>query len=137
LTDTGPAFVVHTVDHARAVLAAAEQNRRPVTLVTPPGACAYLGLPYLNNMIAAAADEHPGASFNTVLDAGDDAAIAHTALTLGWRTIAYQGPTEVRAKLVTIASRTDGKVAGCPPSAHDLQDDVDPAAAIEDILPPR
>lgn len=119
------AFVVHTIDHARAVLAAAARSGRSVTLVTPPGACAYLGLPYLENMIAAAAADHPDASYDTVLDAADDAAIAHTALTLGWPRVAYQGPAGMRAKLAAIAAQTDATVIESPPAGRDLQTDPD------------
>jgi hypothetical protein len=105
-----------------------------VTLVTPPGACAYLGLPYLENMIAAAAAEHPGTRFDRVLDAGDDAAIAHTALALGWRTVAYQGPAAVRAKLAAIADQAGATVIENPPTGHDLEDAADPADVAAKIL---
>jgi len=134
MANTTPAFVVHTAAHVRAALAAAGRARCPVTLVTPPGGAAYLGLPYLKNMIAAAAADHPEATFETVLDAGDDAAIAHTALTLGWSVVVYHGTAEVRGILTAVADQSGARVIAEAPPALDLQDTADPAAAAEKTL---
>ncbi len=132
--DAGPAFIVHNADHVRSVLAASERSGRAVTLVTPPRGAAYLGLPYLKDMIALAGADHPGVDFDTVLDAGDDAAIAHAALAIGWPVVVFQGTENVRTKLAEIAGHTGGKLIAAPPAAHDLQNVANPTETAEILL---
>ena len=129
-----PAFVVHQIDHVRAVLAAAVQSGRPVTLVTPPGGGAYLGLPYLAEMISAASADYPAADYTAVLDAGDDAAVTHAALSSGWHLVVFQGADAMRDKLTDIAKQTESCVLDAPPDAIDLQTGADPVEAAKEFL---
>ncbi len=56
---TARAIVFHSLDHARAALAAAARLGVPVTLRSAPGAAAYAGAGYLKAIVDAAAAENP------------------------------------------------------------------------------
>ncbi len=53
------AVIVHNLAHTRAALAAASALEAPVTLMSAPGAAAYLGAGYFQAMIEEARAEFP------------------------------------------------------------------------------
>jgi hypothetical protein len=66
----GP-ILIHSLDDARAALAAASALGVPVTLASAPGAAGYAGPGWFGEVVAAAQAEHPAVAVRAVLDCGD------------------------------------------------------------------
>ncbi len=64
----GRIIVFHTLEHARAALAAALEADVAVTLRSAPGAAAYAGTGYLKAIADAAAKDYPKARVTWVID---------------------------------------------------------------------
>jgi hypothetical protein len=75
----GP-ILVHSLDDARAALAAAAGLDVPVTLASAPGAAGYAGPAWFGEMIAAARAEHPAVSCTAVLDCGEAPGMVMSAI---------------------------------------------------------
>jgi fructose/tagatose bisphosphate aldolase len=122
-------FVVHSLDHARAAVAAAAERGRPVTLMSAPGAPAYLGAPVFREIAAAAASEHPGVAVTAVFDCGEEAGLALQALREGAKVVRLRATPEITAKIASIARQTGARLEenGEPP-AVDLLDAPVPLA---------
>lgn len=123
------AIVVHQRAHAEAALAAAEELARPVVLLSPPGAAAYLGAAYFQAMIARAVSDHPGARVLAVLDCGERAGDALGALRQGIAAVCFRGPPEVAGRLREIARQQGATVLEARPDALDLAAVDDAAGA--------
>ncbi len=114
------AIVVHQPAHAEAALVAAEELERPVVLLSPPGAAAFMGAAYFQAMIADAMNAHPGVAVTAVLDCGDAAGLALGALRQGIGAVCFRGAPEVAARLREIAKQGRALVFEARPEALDL-----------------
>lgn len=76
-----PALVIHGVAHARLALA----PRRPVALLSAPGAALYAGCGWWRAVIQAAGPPAPGVPAPDILDCADAPGRALEALSLGCR----------------------------------------------------
>ena len=121
-------IIVHSLDHARAALAAAAAAGVPVTLASAVGAGGYAGPLWFKALIEAALREHPGMSAAAVLDCGDEPGTTLGALRAGIKRVRFSGAAEVRARLAAIAAQLGAAIeSGEPPPALDLLDAPDPA----------
>lgn len=123
-------IVIHTIAHARAALAAAADVGRPVTLVSAPGAAAYLGAAVFREMVAAAAGETPGAAVTAMIDCGEDAGLALNALRHGLKAIRLRAGPTAMAAVADIAGQMGAFIDPDPEApALDLLDRPDAQAA--------
>ena len=102
-----------------------------VTLRSAPGAARYAGLTFLKALFDGAAQACPEAHHSVILDCGSDAALAHRAMVMGFRRIAFTGPGAMRDKLAQIAAKCGAKLAPthAPADTLDLLDSHDPAGS--------
>lgn len=125
----GRAIIVHSLAHARLALAAAEELHVPVTLLSAPGAGAYLGALGFRELAALATAEHPNVQATAVLDCGDRAGPVLRALDHGIATVRFTGPRRVAQKLSDLAAQRGAHLITGRIPALDLLDEVDPASA--------
>ena len=102
-----------------------------ITLRSAPGAARYAGLAFLKALFDDAAQACPKAHHSVILDCGGNAALAHRAMVMGFRRIAFTGPGAMRDKLAHIAAKCGAKLAPtrAPADALDLLDSHDPAGS--------
>mgnify|MGYP001302381935 CR=1 FL=1 len=105
--------VVGSLAEARAVLA--EAPGRPVLLVSPPNAAAYLGVGYFQAVVEAARGEFPGAAIEAVVDCGDKPGFALSALRAGFATVVLRGDPRMRARVAAIARAMGARLLARPP----------------------
>jgi fructose/tagatose bisphosphate aldolase len=130
-----PAFIVHTLDHAKAAVAACAERGLPATLVSASEAAAYLGAQVFREMVAEASRAYPHVSVTAVLDCGEDVGLALQALRHGLKAIRLEAAPETRAKVADIAAQTGARLAGdSDTAALDLLGAADPLAACRDWL---
>ncbi len=123
------AVIVHNLAPARAALAAASALEAPVTLMSAPGAAAYLGAGYFQAMIEQARAEFPSVPAPALLDCGDKAGLALAALRQGVEAVRFNGKKDVEAKIAEIARKHGAELRTDAPPALDLLDHADPEAA--------
>jgi hypothetical protein len=122
--------IVHSLDHAAAALAAAEQLEVPVTLLSAPGAGGYAGPRWFLAVCAEAARAHPGAAFDAVVDCAGEPGTVLAALRGGAKRVRFTGTAEARRKLAAIAADLGAEIEGESQSAAlDLLGERDPVAA--------
>jgi hypothetical protein len=126
----GRAVIVHALDHALAALSAAARADCPVTLLSPPGAAAYMGPLLFQSIIEQACAQYPAVAVEAVLDCGTRAGDALAALRQGIPAIRFTGRADVADKLAAIATQRGQRMIRQPIAALDLLDEPDPAAAI-------
>ncbi|MDP6473758.1 MAG: hypothetical protein QF449_12195 [Alphaproteobacteria bacterium] len=104
-----------------------------------PGAARYAGLAFLKALFDGAAAACPDARHTVILDCGNDAALAHRAMVMGFRRIAFSGPRAMGGKLAQIAAKCGARLAPArtPATALDLLDSPDPAGACTAYLERR
>ncbi|MDP6876365.1 MAG: hypothetical protein QF521_22830 [Alphaproteobacteria bacterium] len=123
------AIIFHHAQQAEGALAVAAALRRPVTLLTAPGAAAYGGPGFYLAIVELAQQRYPEAQVRAILDCGDDGAMAQMALVLGWRCLVLRGKATVREKVSQIAHAHGAEVLPRPPRAFDPgPDEMDIAA---------
>ena len=132
----GRRIIVHDLDHARAAVAAARKLGVGVTLVSAPGAAAYLGAGVFRHLVTEAAAAFPGAAVRAVLDCGADPGLALNALRLGVEAVRVDVPAPVRARLSDIAKRMGAALDEDEGAGLDLLDEADPPAACRAWLAP-
>ncbi len=127
-------IVFHTLDHARAALTAATRAGAPVILRSAPGASAYAGAQYLKALVDQAAAEFPDADVTAAIDCGDDPGHAQGALRIGWKTLLFDGPEDMRAKIADIATQQGARLVGDTGETLDLLDLPDSEGACRNFL---
>ncbi len=127
-------IVFHTLDHARAALAAATHADAPVILRSAPGAAAYAGAQYLKAMVNTAATEFPDADLTAAIDCSDDPGHAQGALRIGWKALVFTGPEAVRSKIADIAEQHGAKLIPHDAEALDLLDCPDADGACREYI---
>ncbi len=122
-------IIIHSLDHARAAVAAAAAAGCPVTIASAPGAAAYVGALWFATVVALAAAEHPGVQVSAMLDCGAAPGHVLAAFRQGIRRVRFTGPAAVAEKLAAIGKRRGAEVVRGRLTALDLLDADDPAAA--------
>ncbi len=125
----GKAVIVHSLADARAALAAAADLGVPVTLASAPGAAAYAGPGWFQEVVAQAAAEVPGADCQAVIDCGERAGDVLLALRLGLERVRFTGKTAVAKKLAAIAEQQGATLITGRLEALDLRGTADPEGA--------
>jgi fructose/tagatose bisphosphate aldolase len=116
-------IVVHSLDQARAALAAAASLKRAVVLASAAGAGAYAGPSWFQSLVALAQESYPEAQMESVLDCGDASGVALAALRLGVKRVGFSGSAEAPAKLAEIAQALGAAIDdGGDEDALDLRD---------------
>ncbi len=105
--------VVASLAEARAVLA--EAAGRPVVLVSPPNAAAYLGVGFIWALVEVARAEFPGAAIESVMDCGDAPGFALSALRTGFKAVVLRGEPRARARVAAIARAMGARLLSRPP----------------------
>jgi len=99
----GPAFVVHDLKQALAVLRAAAELGRRVVLISPPAAAAIEGALWFRELIAMAAAEIPTADFEAVIDCGDHPGYVLESVSLGLKWVRFHDDANGAARLAALA----------------------------------
>ena len=125
----GSAVVIHSLEHARAALEAARGLGVDVTLMSAPGAAAYVGAAVFRDMVAEATRAVPGVPVTAVLDCGGDPGLALNALRRGIKAVRIDVAPNVAARIRDIAGKSGAVVHEGAPAALDLKDagDIDAA----------
>ena len=128
-------IIIHSLDHARAALAAAAAAGVPVTLASAEGAGGYAGPMWFKALIDIAAAEHPGMAAASVLDCADEAGTTLAALRAGIKRVRFTGADDVRQRLAAIAAQLGAEIeSGAAAPALDLLDAGDPLRACRAYL---
>ncbi len=117
-SDLPPAFVIHSLAHATAVLATADALGVPVTLLSAPSGAAYAGPGWFRAVAEQACAAYPGVAVTAVLDCGDMAGHALAALREGVMAIRFDGDTA--DKIADIAGQYGALGIAERPEALDL-----------------
>ena len=123
------AVIIHSIDQARAALAAATRLNRPIALYSAEGAAAYAGGAWFMAMVTAARADYPNAQCEAVLDCGDHPGLALAALRQGCRTIVLRS-SPARRKIAAIASARSARLDPGAKEALDLRHCRDPESAV-------
>jgi hypothetical protein len=127
-------IIIHSLEHARAALAAATALDVPVTLASAPGAALQSGPAWFKAVIAEAIAAHPSVAVTAILDCSDAPGAVMAALRSGLTQLRFSGTPEMRAKLAAM-----GAVFVAPAAAEatlDLLDIPEPEAACHRFLAP-
>ena len=125
----GKVIVVHSIEQARAAVAAAAALGVPVTLASGPGAGAYLGPLWFRELIDLAADGFPEVAVEAVLDCGDRPGLVLAALQAGLKQVRFSGSRAMAARLGEIAAARGARVITRRLAGLDLLDRPDLEAA--------
>jgi hypothetical protein len=129
LSGAAKAITVHSLIQATAAAAAAAETGCPVLLLSAPSAAGAAGPAWFQVVLHIAADAHPGAVIEGVLDCGAMPGHALSALRQGLKAIRYDGPSFEAVS--DIAAQCGATVMRGRPRALDLAGDSDTAALIE------
>jgi len=121
--------VVHSLDDARAAVAAAGELGVAVTLASAPGAGGYGGAPWFRELVALAAEDFPGVQVHALLDCADKPGYVLGALRLGMKHVRFTGSKSTVATLRGLAAAYGAQIVTGRVRALDLLDEADPAAA--------
>ncbi|MFQ6017778.1 MAG: class II fructose-bisphosphate aldolase [Kiloniellaceae bacterium] len=122
------AIIVHTLDEARAAVAAAAQLGVPVTLASAAGAAGYTGALWFREVAATAAAERPEVEVTAVLDCGTKPGLVLAALRQGLKTVRFTGRKSTARTLSEIAAGYGAELITGPFKAVDLLDQPEPEA---------
>ena len=123
------AIIFHSLAHALAALRAAQETGVDMCLVTAPGAARYAGPDHLKKSVDLALAEFEDASPDVLIDYGDDAGPAMSALRSGWKALAFSGEPAVKHRIADMASQCGARLMDRPADALDLLDERHPDAA--------
>ena len=134
-THPPPRIIIHSLDHARAALAAAAAAGVPVVLASAAGAGGYAGPLWFKAVVEAALGEHPGMAAAAVLDCANEAGTTLAALRAGIKRVRFTGRADVLARLAAIAAQLGAEIeSGAPAPALDLLEARDPVRACRAYL---
>jgi hypothetical protein len=114
------AVVVHDLDQARTVAAAAVELGAPVLILTPEQSAAALGILWTQELAAHLRREFPGADLVVAFDCGDRTALAHEALRAGAEAVCFTGPEDQARRLAEVAAALGRTFLAARPPALDL-----------------
>ncbi|MDH3474086.1 MAG: class II fructose-bisphosphate aldolase [Rhodospirillales bacterium] len=131
---SGKAVIIHSLEQARAALAAAAELGVPVTLASAPGAAAYAGPAWFQEVVRLAQQEFPDVEAAALLDCGERAGDVMAALRLGLGRVRFTGRKAVAEKLASMAGQLGAELVTGRLDALDLRALPDPEAACRDWL---
>jgi hypothetical protein len=99
------AVAVETLADALHALQAGHKSGQTIQLLFTWARLKAAGIGYAAAIIAKARAANPGAKFQTILDAGEDAGLALAALKSGADLVRFSGTPQVAAKLSQIAAQ--------------------------------
>ena len=124
-----PAFVVHSLEHVEAALAAAPEGAPALVLVSAQGAGASLGPLFWQAILRQASEAYPNARFTAYLDCADEAGTVLRALRAGVRHVRFFGRPEVSERLAAISEQLGAEITDEAFDTFDLLDQPDSFAA--------
>jgi hypothetical protein len=127
-------IIIHSLNHARAALAAAAALDVPVRLASAPGAALQSGPAWFKAVIAEATAAHPHVTLTAILDCGDAPGAVMAALRIGLTQLRFSGAPETRTKLAAMGA--EFITAPAPDATLDLLDLAEPEAACHRFLAP-
>jgi len=130
----GKAIIVHSLDQARAALAAAAALDRPVTLASAPGAAGAAGPGWFQEVVAQARAGFPQVATSAVIDCADKPGHVLAALRQGLKRVRFTGEPAVAAKLFAIAEGHGAELVTGDLAALDLRGQPRPEQACRDWL---
>ena len=134
----GKRVIVHSLEQARAALAAAHELRQTITLASAYGAGGYAGPLWFKSVVEAAAAEYPNVQVSAILDCADEAGTVLLALRHGLRQVRFTGHAAARKRLMAIARELGAEIeTGRAPAALDLRDARVSAAILRGFLAGR
>lgn len=129
MTKEPATFIVHSLEHLRAALAAGAATGQPIVALSGPGASAYAGPGWFAALAAAGTAAFPNVELTTILDCGDRAGDAVAALNLGLKHLIFTGHPEAAARLSRIGAGLGAVILDHRPDGLDLLDAKDPGRA--------
>lgn len=127
-------IIVRTPAEATAAVRAAAALGVTVTLVSAPGAGAYVGPDWFAALVRQAAFACPNATVTAAIDCADEAGTALAALRAGYRHIVFAGHADAEARLAEIAAQVGAVIERPGAPALDLLAVRDPEAACRTYL---
>ena len=115
-------ITVHSLSHAQAALNVAAQAGVSVTLLSAPGAAAYVGPGWFVQLLAQLTTEQKQALANAYLDCGPRPGDALAAYRAGVPAVIFTGRSDVAGKLRALASAHGTEFMTERPDALDLLD---------------
>jgi hypothetical protein len=132
-----PCITVHSLDHARAALHAAAAAGARVTLLSAPGAAAYVGPGWFGQLLNQLCDRERAALAGAYLDCGPRPGDALAAFRAGVPGVIFTGRGDVADKLRALAEAQDIAFRTDRPAALDLLEVREPERAVVGYLPDR
>jgi len=130
---SGKRVIVHSLDQARAAIAAAADLKVPVTLMSARGMASFMGPLWFWKLLELAARD--GVAVTGVLDCADEPGTVMAALRTGFQLVRFTGAADMRARLDDMARQMGARVEGeTPCRVLDLVDRRDAAAACRAFL---
>lgn len=120
LSTVRPTFIVHSLAHARAALAAAAELNVPICLCSADSACASLGAAYFRSMIDLALQDFPGTDAIAVLDCGRSPGAALAAIHAGVKHIRGEFADPVASRIEDIARQAGAILMRWPSSGRSI-----------------
>jgi hypothetical protein len=110
-----PAHIIETFDDLAAALGQIT-SRRPV-IWSPPDAASTHGVLWFAELQRQATAAFPDRQPLIALDCGERADLAHAAMCEGLRIVCFRGPSDMRAKLESIAAQLGARIEPAYPAA--------------------
>jgi len=129
-----PCITVHSLDHARAALRAAERADVRVTLLSAPGAAAYVGPGWFGQVLEQLSAAERAALAQAYLDCGPRPGDVLAAYRAGVPGVIFTGRSDVADKLRALAEAHGAAFRNDRPEALDLLDVRDPERAVAAYL---
>lgn len=120
------AFRIHSLDHGSAVLNAARESGKPVTLVSPQAS--QIGIGWWRELVRRLRGDFPDLAFNAVLDCGPAAGLALAGIRAGMGPVRLNVDAPILAKIASIAEQAGSWAESGGEDALDLLGVPDPAS---------
>lgn len=122
-------FVVHSLSHLRAALAAGAASGRPIVALSAVGASGFAGAAWFASLVEHGRSEFPGVELTAILDCADRAGDVLVAFETGLKHIVFTGHPQAGERLAKIALEYGASIVMDRPEAFDLLHSSDPAYA--------
>ncbi len=127
-------FIFYSLSDALIVAKAAENAQKPVEIYSARNGVKSLGPDVFKSILELLKTAHPSAQITAVLDCGQNAGMALSALRRGVRDISVDLPDATREKVVDIATQLTGRVRSYPSDAVDLETIQNPEQSILSLI---
>jgi len=127
-------LIIHNASDALCAAQASDKAQFPIELFSARGAAKSLGPEVFIGIIEAAKRAYPCAHITGILDCGQDAGTAMTALRRGAKEISVDLPLATREKIEDIATRSSARIREYPKQALDLEKLRNPEQSVFSLL---